>query len=255
MKIYIDSTQIEIAEILSDELKKMKHDVINLTNTNSLFSTIQNSKTHPDLLVLDYLLFNHDIFNLASALEKVKCYSPFLFYNDPCITRGSRSSHWAGLIQEKINISEERTPLKEIFNKNKENYLMIFSNLEKLVESKELSPYIELMQKPKPFPNEVKKSLFERLKEHDDYKLVNNFKTRTNLSENLFNLLLILQEARENPLTAEELSQIYSEKHNIISENSIKVLISNLRKKIHSDIKCNFSIQKNKKGYFLVKKI
>lgn len=252
MKIYIDSTQIEIAEILSDELKKMKHDVLNLTNTNSLFSTIQNSKPHPDLLVLDYLIFNHDIFNFASALESIKCYSPFIFYNEPCITRNSRSSHWAGLIQEKINITEEKTPLAELFNKNKEKYLKIFLHIEKLVESKELSPYIKLMQKPKPFPNEIKKSLFERLKEHDDYKLVYDFKTRTKLAENLFNLLLILQESRATPLNADELAQIYSEKHNFISDNSIKVLISNLRKEIRSDTKCKFFIQKTKKGYILI---
>lgn len=252
MKIYVISTQKEIGEIIFDELKNKGHEVLNLTGTNSLFSTIANDKVTPDLLVLDYLLYNHDNFDLEEALKEEKCYTPFIFYNDPCLTRNSRSRHWNGLIQEKIIVREKTNPFCIVYNRKKDEYLKVFDFLEKLVEAESLCPYIELMQKPKPFPRELKKSLFTRLKEHDNTKSINNLKNRTNLPKNLYNLLLILQENKKNPLSAEELAQIYSKKYALITENSIKVLLSNLRKKIQQDKKSDFFIQRTKEGYVLI---
>jgi len=252
MKVYIFTKQMEIGYILAEEIHKLGHYTQVFSDTESLFLNMKNNLQQPDLIAADYTIFNHDNFNFKKTLEEENFLTHVIYYNEPCITRGNRRLSWMGSVNEKLAISSKDSKNYNFYIDNLEEYRRLFEVLQQLVESEELSQYIPLMQKPKPLPESIKKSFFERLKENSFDSLLFSFKKRNHLPANLYNLLLILNENRETSVSALELSRLYSNRHAQISETSIKVLISKLRHYISEDAECIFYIAKNKKGYKLI---
>lgn len=252
MRVYIFTRQMEIGYILAEELHKLGHFSLVFSDTESMFLAMKNTIEQPHLIAADYTLFNHENFNFGKTLEKENFLTPVIYYNEPCPTRGSRCLSWLGTIKEKMTICQQDSKKLDFYEKNLEEYKKLFEAIVQLVESDELSQYIPLMQKPKVLPEDFKKSFLQRLKEDSFDSLLFTFRKRTNLPHNLFNLLLILNENRNNNLSALELSEIYSERHSHISETSIKVLISKLKHYIEEDPECIFYIVRNKYGYKLI---
>ena len=71
MKIFIYSTQREISQIISDHLSFKGNHCIPFETPEDLSSLIKTMKEGPDLLILDYLTYNHDIFNIYSYLREI----------------------------------------------------------------------------------------------------------------------------------------------------------------------------------------
>lgn len=252
MRVYIFTKQMEIGYILAEEIHALGHFALVFADTESMFLAIKNSLDQPDLIAADYTIFNHENFNFSETLARENIFTPIIYYNEPCLTRGNRRLSWMGSIKEKMVVSAKDPVRYEFYVKNMESYRRLFEVIQQLVESEELSQYIPLMQKPKPLPDNFKKSLLAKLREDSLDSLIFTFKKRNKLPRNLFNLLQILNENRNYSISAEDLSDIYSDKFSPITVKSIKVLISQLKHYIEEDAECVFYIAKNKNGYKLI---
>ena len=251
MKVYLITSQVEIGYILCEEIRKTGHFCIFYSDLEAFFLGMKNSIEYPDLIVADYLIYNHDSFNLYTALLSDDIYTPVIFYNDPCITRSNRANHWWGHIKECLAFNEETSPSYKLFKKNEKSYKSFFEKLADIVESDDLSQYIPLMQKPKPIPEEFKKSLRERLKEFSYDSMIESFRKRVKLPQNLYNTLRIFIENKGNPISISKLSEIYSRRFTKISVDSTRVNISRLKNYIEKDPNCILTLVKKKNGYEL----
>ena len=241
MRVYIHSPLIELADIIADHLIGQGHTCYVIENLEKLFLTINNQQTLPDLLVLDYTSFNHDSFNAARNLTRHNKFLPLIFYNDPVLTRSHRALHW----KAQIELLQCRCGEQDL-----SVYDEIFASIQTLIESKELRPYVPLMQPPKPLPDELKKQRFTLdfiRKNLQDTVIA--FKERTKLPESLFYLLQILQEHKKEDMTLEEILEVYKKDGKTMKLESLKVLMSRLRNTIRKDLNCSFLILHENKTY------
>ena len=234
MKIFIYSPQREISQIISDHLTSYGNSCLIFFSISELIDEITNLKKLPDLLILDYLSFNHDIFNIYDSFENYHVILPVIFYNDHCLTRSTRTSHW---------LSQLETIMTKAIPRDFSVFRPVFKELEMLIESDELRPYIPLMQKPEPIPHSYIKNAFtlQYLKEQSD-DCIYVFKERNKLPENLFYLLKLLQKHKDIFMNYSDIKDLYEKDGKSITEKSICVLMSNLRRYIRDDKQNNFLI-------------
>lgn len=245
MRVFIYSPQYEISYILSEALTDCNTMCIPFRKISHIQDTIHNSKTNPDLIILDYLSFNHDAFSIVYRMMDENVRVPIVFYNDPVMIKKTRIGHWKEMILR-------LQPCREIIDDNK--YDPIFIKLQNLVESDELRPYLPLMTKPLEIPKEMIKDNFtlQYMKEKKG-DFIYEFKKRTNLPENLFYLLALLHSNRDKALSYTDISDLYKEDERKISYESLKVMMSKLKSAIRNDKQCNFIIgKKDNKFRFIV---
>lgn len=248
MTVYLFSQSYEIGQIINDHLISNKYSCFLFPQKEAITTEIKNRKTPPDLLILDYTMYNHDFFNIFKYLNQIKIELPVIFFNDPCITASTRTKHWLSQLK-RLTYKE---PGKQFTDEKLSEYEKLFSKIEEIVELEELAPYIELMQKTKPLPDYLKKHFLsiEYIKANDsDY--IYDFKKKINLSGSLFFLLQILEQNKNIPMTLEEILEYYKKEGKKMTTNSLKVLISKLRKEISNDKDCKFTLSSNKGVYSL----
>jgi len=245
MKIFIYSLKREISQIISDHLSDKGHLCISFNSQTDISFAIRNQKKLPDLMLLDYLLFNHDIFNLYNYLEEVDLSFPVIFYNDPCLIRSSRAAHWKAIL--------ELTQSKYIAQ-DFSLYEPVFKELQELIESEEFKPYIPLMQSEKALPLSLIKDSYtlQYLKENKN-DCIYEFKKRSKIPDNLFYLLELLQKNKEIELSLNDIVQLYEKDEKSISIDSLKVLLSRLRNYIRQDNKCPFLIYHDTNRYRFIR--
>ena len=245
MKIFIYSPQREISQIISDHLSCKEDHCIAFETMEDLSSLVRNMEKGPDLLILDYLSFNHDIFNIFSYLKKIQKPIPVIFYNDPCLTRSTRAAHWKALLE--LTQTE--------YKKKDFSYLdSIFKKLEELISSEEFSPYVSLLQPPKTVPDYLIKDKYtlDYMKEKSD-DCIKSFRDRNKVPKNLFYLLSLLQKNKDIPMRLSDIIELYKNDGKEITENSLKVLISKLKNLIRSDKQCGFLIYQEDGTYRFVR--
>lgn len=238
MKIFIYSTQREISQIISDHLSFKGNHCIPFETSEDLSSLVKTMKEGPDLLILDYLSYNHDIFNIYSYLRGINRPIPVIFYNDPCITRSTRVAHWKSILELVMPSYPPRD--YSIFDKT-------FTKLEELIISEEFSPYISLLQPPQPVPVTMIKDKYtlQYLRDKAD-DCITSFREKNKLPNNLFYLLSLLQKNKDYSLSIRQILDLYKRDEKIISEKSLKVLLSRLKSIIRADKECNFLIFQDK---------
>lgn len=245
MKVFVYSLQREISQIISDHLSDSGHLCFSFDTMSDLSESLRSLNKMPDLLILDYLSFNHDIFNIHNYFYDAHIDVPVIFYNDPCLLRSTRASHW------KAQLEITHTSYEE---KDFSTYEPLFKALEELIESDELKPYISLLQSPKPLPTSLIKDKYtlQYLQENQN-DCIHKFKERNNLPNNLFYLLTILQERKNISLSYNDIVEIYKKDGKQITKESLKVLMSKLKKVIHQDKECNFLIYHDDDRYKFVR--
>ena len=199
----------------------------------------------PDLLIMDYLSFNHDIFNIHKYFSETNVAVPVIYYNDPCLLRSTRAMHW------KAQLEITYTSYKQI---DFSTYEPLFKSLEDLIEADEFKPYISLLQPPKELPTSLIKDKYtlQYLQENQN-DCIHQFKERNNLPNNLFYLLRILQENKNLSLSYNDIVELYEKDGKQITKESLKVLMSKLKKAIHQDKNCNFLIYHDEDRYKFVR--
>lgn len=245
MKVFIYSLQREISQIISDHLSDKGHLCFAFNTMSDLSESVRNLKTLPDLLVLDYLTFNHDIFNVYEYLEQINLKFPVIFYNDPCLVRSTRALHW----KAQLELTQMHYDKKDF-----SSYEPLLKDLEDLIEAKEFKPYISLLQPPQKVPESLirDKYTLQYLRENQDDCII-EFKERMKLPNNLYFLLSILQENKNLELSYKDIADIYEKKGKHITKESLKVLMSSLKKIIHQDKECNFLIYHDKDRYRFIR--
>ena len=249
MTVYLCSTQPDIFRFLANKIEKLGHFCLLFSDYTNLTNTLLNSKTLPDLVLLDYKVENHILTtNPYENLDAKKIYLPLIYYNDPCIAKGARVSVWKNIIENFCN--KEYAPQdKQLPDmQTMEELLNLVSDF---VESKEFSPYIYLMQEPKPFPKDFSTdALLEKLKyDKNHYFNIEDFKQTAKLPENLFVLLQIFYDHKDDFISLSALKSFYSEKKGELSEESLKVHISQLKSRLKKFTDFNYSIEHSPKGY------
>ncbi len=245
MRLYILSTQPEINTILHDHFTEKGYLCVTFKGLEEFFMSIEHNVSPPELIILDYVIFNHDIFNIYNYLERKKCIFPCIFYNDPCLTRANRLSHWKAQI-ELLQNKTDKIDIKRIEP--------LLKDLQDIVENKILSPSIKLMQVPSPFPKELvnpKITLDYIQKVQDDG--LEDFRTRNDLPNSLFYLLKLLHDNQQLRLTVEDIKKLYEADKKEISESSLYVMLSKLRGIVRDDKKSRFVIRKEGEYYRFIK--
>ncbi|NLC93973.1 MAG: hypothetical protein GX677_11100 [Treponema sp.] len=236
MTIIFASLHPEICYYIANNLKE--HSCLVIADSKALFTTIKNQKECADLLVLDYKLFNHEIFNIYHYLKQEYLFLPTIFYNDPCMMFNDRRLHW---IQMSKMIYAENDNFKI------ELYKDVFEKFSNILQAKELLPYLEFRNTQKELDIDFD---IQELKYTKNSIL--ELKKRVKLPDNLYFLLSILFDCKERTLSYEEITKVYEEHDKKITTNSVKVLLSNLRKYLATDDKNKFSIIKKKTGFQLL---
>ena len=241
MIICIYSQIQELSEVIAENIESLGECCFKFSNELSLTEFLSSVKNLPDLLILDYNCFNHEIFDLPGTLRSINKLFPVIFHNDPCLIHPKRSLHW----QMQIKLIYDVTNEEQL-----ESYLKVFEEIEKIVESPELKPYIPLMQTPLPFPQKESKTkrLFEKL-QIDTTLSLQNFKKRTNLPENLYYLLQLFYNKREQFISIQEIIEEYKKNNKTITEASLRVSISRLKKKLAEDKENTFFLHKQNDKY------
>lgn len=204
-----------------------------------MFSDLKIIHRLPDVIIMDYQSFNHDIFNLEEYFINDNKAVPYIYYNDPCPTSYCLSNHWLYQTIRFYKMRKKETAY---------DYLILYTDLEEIVTSPKYSPYINLLCKPQAIPAELF-SVSENTEKNTDFA---SFKNKVHLPENIYKLFILLYENRENFLSPSEIINLYSVDNKNISETSFRVMISNLKKYMQKDENLNFILSKNEGKYKLI---
>ncbi|MBR1640366.1 MAG: helix-turn-helix domain-containing protein [Treponema sp.] len=246
MRLFIFSTQPEINTIFHDHFTSKGYLCITFNKMEDFLTSLDDNSNPPLLMILDYLIYNHDIFSIYKFMKEKQCNFPCLFYNDPCLTRGTRKSHWKAQI-ELLQNHNNKIDFEKIDS--------VLQDLQTLVENKTISPSIRLMQEPLPLPKELiaPKITLSYIQNYEDDG-IEAFKDRNNLSKSLFKLLQLFQENQNVKLTLQEIQKLYNDRENTnASEKSVYVMISKLKSILRTDKEAKFIIRKEGELYNFIK--
>lgn len=250
MTVFLCSTQPDIFRFLARKIEKKGHFCILFSDYTSYLTALNNSKKLPDLAVLDYTLENHLISKSPyELLYEMKQYMPLIFYNDPCIADGARVSVWKNFIETLEN--RDFIPKEQFYTPDIEEIEKLLVLINEFVEASEFTPYIKLMQKPRPFPKQLTIDYqAESFLQNDGHlNSASELKEKLNLPENLYVLLQIFYKNSNTILGIQQLQNLYSEQKSKISEKTLLVFISQLRSHIKKSAVKNLNIRKVPDGY------
>lgn len=243
MTILFLTLQPEICHYFANNLPD--HTCFVFSQPEKFLSIIRNMKVPPDLLVLDYTLFNHDIFNIYEQMEDESTHIPAIFYNEPCTSKLSRTKFWEYIIK-----------YEDCFNKNLDTskYIPVFEVIQNIVENPDIREYIPLMQKPKPLPEKFLKRAFYSREEifNSVKKQLYSLHNAKGMTPSKFYLLELFYLHMNDYMTLEQLQAEYEKDNRNITISSLKVQISRLRTIMKNTEKNRLVIINNKNGYKMV---
>lgn len=258
MLIYFFSNQVDVCEKIAQQLETAGHLSVIVSKREVFYDYIHSNEKLPDLFVLDFSLFMHNLINIFVYLKQINRVTPIIFYNDPFPEDKSRKYYWEFLWHNHFpNMNLEYL----------ENVIDIIANT---INSPELKPYVSLIQKPIPIPQKssATTSIDTEEKEHEtdleqqDLKVVNMNKKTVNIYEfrhkkNIpglpFRILEYLYEHLETDVPMQDLVDIFDSKNKEKTSN-ITVYISRLRTYLKPEPgdEVRFDILTYKKTYRLI---
>lgn len=239
MIIFFITRQTNVCNLISNRLKN--HSCYIYSDIKILSQILKTGTFKPDLIIADYTLYNHDIFNVYDTLKKIRNPIPLIFYNDPCIIGNSKSFHWKYMIN--FIYPEERN--------NPDKFTQIFKELEQIVESQDLKPFMQLNPQPKDLTtHEYAKMLLDNTT--DDDNIIQNINDKLKLNRTYYLILKILYETKNTQIKLSEIEKELEKNNIYINCNSLKVEISKLRKKLSDLSDFNVQIIGKKEGYQLI---
>ena len=120
MTFYFYTTHRKACKKIAKALEENGHTCKIYTDADEFYQSILKIKTYPDLLLIDYLTYDHIIFNIYRYMHDIGCSIPLLFYNSPFPQNAdSRLKHWIMTLNLyyghiAIDIDSLVTPLKTI---------------------------------------------------------------------------------------------------------------------------------------------
>ena len=140
MTVYFFTKQIAVCEKIVDKIICRGMYAIPHYGQKFFCHLLNKHGTLPDLFVMDYTMFQHDMLNIYRYMREQDVIVPLIFYNDPYPPDGERVNYW--LFQQ----ARHFTGLKI----SPEIRELLYA-IQSAVESPEIKPYIPLIQAPLPF--------------------------------------------------------------------------------------------------------
>ena len=95
MTFYFYTKHRKACKKITKALEDNGHTCNTYINSDEFYKSILKIKTCPDLLLIDYLTYDHSIFNIYRYMHDIGCSIPLLFYNSPFPKDAdSRLKHW-----------------------------------------------------------------------------------------------------------------------------------------------------------------
>lgn len=94
MNVYFYSTDRAICKKLASRLEREGHVCQSFSDGSAIRAALSNLMNPPDLLVIDYLSYNHDAYNAYREMRETEKWTPLIFYNDPIPCDSLRVEHW-----------------------------------------------------------------------------------------------------------------------------------------------------------------
>lgn len=248
MVIFFVSPKIELFVPLASMLEKEGHNCLLFRNHVLFLNEIESGKSCCHLMCLDYSAWNHENFNVFSELNDYHLYIPYFFFNDPVPFYPSPSLdvQWSKFIENYLLTYEP-----EILQPNIKEINKVLRIISSYISDPEIKSYL-FYKNPLPYDaKKVPQKLFYERKTKIPQHEVETFVKKVHLPENLHFLLKLFAENTEMCFSSEEITKYYSDNCRRLNEDSLKVLISKLRKYLTKDKNFNYEIIKFKKGYIL----
>ena len=222
MLIYFFTSQPPVCEKIADKLEQAGYQCIVLTNTKMFFHLLHSNDELPDLFIMDYVLFQHDVLNIYRYMKKNNRITPLIFYNDPYPNEQVRANFWIYQCHAHfpdLNLSKVKTA---------------FHLVAAAVDSPELKPYIPLIQTPLPFHEKeiaIKTVLHEEKTQNAASGQFNiyEFRKKTNMNPTIFHLFEYLYQRLGLYVSSEELRHIILSNGKTAKPGSVSSYISRLR--------------------------
>lgn len=237
MIIFFFIPETYIAQIISCACEKMGNTCITFSDLDKFRQAVQSQV--PDLIVCEYTVFNHIIFNVYAYMKKRNLNCPLIFYNDPFPEKNKRAIYWE---------STMKTVYGDYFHAEK--YRTLLSLIEATVESERVMPFIPLLQSPqktpKPKTHKIPFTILPKPSKLESLKL------QLQLSGNMSQIFEVLYENRNVHLGTTEIKRRLNKIKHPIETQTIYTLIMKLRKKINAQNTINADIIHTPIGYRLL---
>jgi hypothetical protein len=210
------------------------------TEKSLFYEAVANMKKAPDLLLLDYLVFNHDTFNVYRYLEEINRMIPLLFYNDPLPSPETRVRYW----QMMLSLYYSDTSI------NLTLYTPLLGLLAQIIGSDTVLPYLSLLQPPRPYTACGEETTAQHRRDlliHTEEQLF----TAKHHRSTQHALYKILQENGEKPVSISELHRRLEEKNIFLQTSTIYAELSRLRSYIRKKEVHEIDICRTRTGYSL----
>lgn len=226
MRVYFFSLpqNLDLARKLQDKMNLTGYETKLFDNDSQFFERIMNKSDLPDLIVYDYLFFNHNIFNIYDYMKMKGTIIPLVFFNEPTLHYESSHFFWKNVM--------DLIYTKKYFQWEK--YSAPLKILSDIIDENRNSTSSET----KPFTSEI------TIKE----------KFITELKGNNLILFNVLNENINKTVQMEELRSLLKKNDLPCKETTIFCLISRLRKTMEKNNCHNFEILKNQSGYMMVER-
>lgn len=276
MRIYFLTREPDVCQLLADRLAGPDTEIRIFPIITKLFQTVFDYGILPDVLFLDFLYFQSDVYDFYNILKKKEKLFPVVFYNHPFPIPSKRKFFWCFNLQ--------KTGLFTSIS----NIEPILDTMEKALQDPEIYPYVSAIQEPAPYKSDNLRYI-EPLKESEinfyierfdnvitdsitkhnkkkveltkkepvtlsssDSSFANEFRSRNHLSHKIFVLFSYLYSKRNQHVTLDELKHALGKDSKQASSNGIRLAIYRLRMILKEDIKTHFEILNYDYGYSLI---
>jgi len=240
MTIYFYTRQKNVCRKLAYILEEDENVCCIYTKESEFYTAVANMKKYPELLLLDYLVYNHDAFNIYRFMSDIGCKIPLLFYNDPYPQPEALVQHWIMM----LNLYYSDTGI------DTEQYSQTLQHLSDAVNSKELRQHISLMQAPEPCPDSETGCINSSSADPQTQK-EKDITIRGHIPNSLYSIFRILYAHRERAVSITDIQFLLHEKNIEVTANTIYSNISRLRTFLRTSGNSGIDICRTRTGYSL----
>ncbi|MBQ9239478.1 MAG: hypothetical protein IJ191_09260 [Treponema sp.] len=239
MVIFFYIPESYIARVLTAACEENGNICTVFPDLNALCTAFTNMIEKPDLVVLDYRLFNHAVFNPYRYLQTFNHMTPLIFYNDPFPEPQRRARHWECTLQ---------TLYFDSFKP--ESYRSVFSTIAQTVESEQLLPYIPLLQPARTVPSTP--IVVPAAPESTIRKTPEQVKTTCKLHDTAYTLLQIFYTLRDKACSVSAFKHELEKTRRPLSIKTIYAHIARLRAQLTAHPELHMNIINTTDGYRLL---
>ncbi len=241
MRVYIFSLpqNLETARKIQDFLNLKGYSAKLFDSDSQFFISIYNKEKIPDFIIYDYLLFNHNAFNVYTFMKNEKCLVPLVFFNDPAIHTETTELFFRNFLNY---IHEENRIDWEKYGKIVADSAEIIDREKNMLAEERAEPSPEAAEFPEKNPHTEKNPYTE--KNHETLIL----KELSGINLAVFKKLL----KNLNKCVPLEELQNSEEKQKKLQEATVFCSVSKIRKAMKKANSDAFEILKNSRGYTMI---